>query len=155
MAFGLVAYAVLLGVDRMIAGAPEGLRWVGAGVLVVAGVYQLTPLKDVCLRHCRTPIGSLFRYASFQGRTRDLRVGAHHGAYCVGCCWGLMALVIALGVMNLAAMAAIAAVILVEKLWRHGVGFSRAVGASLIVAGVLAPWNQWLLPGLHAHTMGM
>jgi predicted metal-binding membrane protein len=75
----------------------------------VAGLYQLTPFKDVCLRHCRSPLMQLLHYANFKRRWRDLRVGLHHGLYCVGCCWGLMAVLIAVGSMNVAAMAALAA----------------------------------------------
>ena len=90
------------------------------------------------------------RYAGFTGPTRDARVGLHHGVTCVGCCWGLMIVLVAVGVMNIAAMAAIAIVIFVEKLWRYGAGFGRVVGVALIVTGVAALWYPWLLPGLHA-----
>ena len=62
--------------------------WVGAGVLVAAGAYQLTPLKDFCLRHCRSPIAFLLHVSGYKGRLRDVRVGIYHGVYCVGCCWG-------------------------------------------------------------------
>ena len=67
-------------------------------------------------------------YAGYKGRGRDLRVGLHHGATCVGCCWGLMIVLVAVGVMNLAVMAALAVVIFAEKLWRYGKPFGQAVG---------------------------
>ena len=69
-----------------------------------AGLYQLTPLKDLCLSHCRSPLGLLLHYGSYRGKARDLRVGVHHGGYCLGCCWALMVILIAVGVMNIAAM---------------------------------------------------
>ncbi|MGZ8652515.1 MAG: DUF2182 domain-containing protein [Actinomycetota bacterium] len=152
-AFGLLAYVSLLGAGRLVDTSPTAARWVGAAIFAVAGIYQLTPLKEACLRHCRSPVGSLFHYASFRGPARDLRVGMHHGAYCVGCCWGLMIVLIAVGAMNIAVMAVLAAVILVEKVWQYGRQFSMAVGGALLVVAVLAPWNLWLLPGLHMASM--
>ena len=152
-AFGVAVYGVLLEAGRLAAGAPGTARWVGASIFALAGVYQLTPLKGACLRHCRTPVGSLFHYASYKGPGRDLRVGVHHGLYCVGCCWGLMIVLIAVGAMNLPAMVAIAGVILIEKVWRHGPAFSRTIGVSLLVVAVLAPFIPALLPGLHTAPM--
>src|SRR5262249_2136713 len=96
----------------------------------------------------RSPVGSLFHYASYSGPMRDLRVGMHHGLYCIGCCWGLMIVLIAVGTMNIAVMAALAAVILIEKVWRYGRPFAMAVGAGLIVVAVLALFVPRLLPGL-------
>ena len=94
-------------------------------------------------------------YVGFKGRSRDVRVGLHHGATCVGCCWGLMVLLIAVGVMNVPAMAALAAVIFIEKIWRYGKPFGRAVGLALLATGALAIWFPWLLPGLHMASMPM
>jgi predicted metal-binding membrane protein len=148
-AFGLLAYLALLAADRVVGGSPTTAKWVGAGIFLLAGVYQLTPLKGACLRHCRSPIGSLFHYASFKGPARDLRVGMHHGLYCVGCCWGLMIVLVAVGAMNIAVMAALAGVILIEKIWRYGRPFARAVGITLLVLAVSALFMPRLLPGLH------
>jgi predicted metal-binding membrane protein len=120
------------------------------GIFITAGVYQVTPWKDWCLRRCRSPIGALMYYLGFKGRGRDLRVGLHHGATCAGCCWGLMIVLIAVGVMNVAVMAALAAVIFAEKLWRYGKPFAQATGVVLVAVGVLAVWFPWLLPGLHS-----
>jgi predicted metal-binding membrane protein len=122
-------------------------------IFTAAGSYQFTPWKDGCLRRCRTPIGALMHYLGFTGRSRDLRVGLHHGATCAGCCWGLMMVLIAVGVMNIAVMAALATVIFTEKLWRHGKAFAQAVGVVLVAVGVLAIWFPWLLPGLHVSSM--
>ncbi len=82
-------------------------------------------------------------------------MGLHHGAYCVACCWGLMIVLIAVGAMNIAVMAALAVVILIEKVWRYGRPFSMAVGGVLLLAAALAPWHPWLLPGLHMTTTPM
>jgi predicted metal-binding membrane protein len=147
-AFGLLAFVVLITADRLVDGSPTPAKWIGAGIFLLAGLYQLTPLKRACLRHCRSPIGSLFHYASFKGPARDLRVGAHHGFYCVGCCWGLMIVLVAVGVMNIGVMAALAAVILIEKVWRYGRPFAIAVGIALIVLAALALFMPGLLPGL-------
>jgi predicted metal-binding membrane protein len=146
--FGAAVYVVLLGAGRLAHDAPDVARWAGAAIFAVAAVYQLTPLKTACLRHCRSPVGSLFHYASYKGPGRDLRAGAHHGLYCVGCCWGLMIVLVAVGAMNIPAMVALSGVILVEKVWRHGRAFSRAVGVSLLVVAALAPFVPSLLPGL-------
>jgi len=152
-AFGAVAFAALVGADRLLAASPIAAKWLGVTVFVAAGIYQLTPWKDFCLRRCRTPFGALMHYAGFKGRSRDVRVGVHHGTTCVGCCWGLMIVLVAVGVMNVAVMAALAAVIFVEKLWRYGKPFGRAVGLALVAIGILAIWYPWLLPGLHMTTM--
>lgn len=148
-AYGAVVFVVLTGTGRLLVAAPTTARWLGVVILVIAGVYQMTPWKDWCLRHCRSPIGAMVHYIRFTGRIRDLRVGMHHGAACVGCCWGLMIVLIAVGVMNVAAMIALAAVIFAEKIWRRGKSFGLAVGVLLLVTGLLAIWFPWLLPGLH------
>ncbi len=148
--YGLLAFAALLGTERLVDVSPEAAKWLGVGIFAVAGLYQLTPLKDACLRHCRSPMGALLHYANFKGAARDLRVGIHHGLYCVGCCWGLMVVLVAVGVMNVAAMAGLAAVIFLEKLWRRGPLLTRAVAVAFLAVAVLAPFYPWLLPGLRA-----
>jgi len=152
-AVGVVAFAALVGTGRLLMASPAAAKWLGVAILMTAGVYQLSPWKDWCLRRCRSPIGALMFYVGFKGRSRDVRVGLHHGATCAGCCWGLMIVLIAVGVMNLAVMAALAVVILAEKLWRYGKPFGRAVGVVLVAIGILAIWFPWLLPGLHVATM--
>jgi predicted metal-binding membrane protein len=154
-AYGLVAFAALLGTQRLVRVAPHGVKWLGVAIFAGAGLYQLTPLKDRCLAHCRSPLMQLLHYSGFRGRARDLRVGLHHGAYCVGCCWGLMVVLIALGVMNVAAMAGLAVVIFLEKLSRHGRALARVVGLGFLGVAVLAPFHPWLLPALRAGEMGM
>lgn len=147
-AFGLAAYGALSVIGSLVDGHPGAGRWLGAAAFLLAGLYQLGPLKRVCLLHCRNPLAHLVRYARFRPWARDLRVGAHHGLYCVGCCWGLMIVLVPLGVMNLAAMAGLAAVIFLEKLWRWGPWLTWAVGIVFLVLAVIAPFQDGLLPGL-------
>jgi predicted metal-binding membrane protein len=150
---GAVAFATLTGTGRLLTASPTAAKWVGVAIFIAAGIYQLTSWKDWCLRRCRSPIGALMYYVGFKGRGRDVRVGLHHGATCAGCCWGLMIVLVAVGVMNVVVMAGLAAVIFAEKLWRHGKPFGQAVGVVLVAIGVLAIWFPWLLPGLHAAGM--
>src|SRR5262249_38286010 len=106
------AYVVLRVVDHYAGDSDNAMRAIAAGVLAVAGVYQLTPLKARCLRHCRSPLAQLLHYGNVRGPLRDLKVSIHHALYCVGCCWALMALFIAFGVMNVWIMVVLAAVVL-------------------------------------------
>ena len=152
-AVGAVVFAALAGTGRLLTASPMAAKWLGVAIFIAAGIYQLTPWKDWCLRRCRSPIGSLMYYIGFRGRSRDVRVGLHHGATCAGCCWGLMILLIAVGVMNVAVMAALAVVIFAEKLWRYGKPFGQTVGVVLVAIGVLAIWFPWLLSGLHVSAM--
>ncbi len=152
-AIGVAAFAALAGAGRLLTASPTAARWLGVGIFIVAGVYQLTPWKDWCLRRCRSPVGALMYYIGFKGRSRDVRVGLHHGTTCAGCCWGLMIVLVAVGVMNVAVMAALAVVIFAEKLWRYGKPFALAVGVVLVAVGILAIWFPWLLPGLHVSMM--
>lgn len=153
-AFGLLAYAALALTGGLVEDHPAAGRWIGAAAFLLAGLHQLGPLKSVCLRHCRDPMGHLVRYAGFRRPARDLRVGLHHGAYCVGCCLGLMVVLVPLGVMNVAAMAGLAVVIFIEKLWSRGPLLARAMGIVFLVLAVLALSQDWLLPGLQ-ETMPM
>lgn len=110
-----------------------------AAVLITAGVYQWTPLKNACLRHCRSPVQFLTRHWQ-PGRAGALRLGVLHGAYCVGCCWALMALLFVGGVMNVLWIVALTAVVLVEKLAGAGVAASRLGGGLLVAWGLATLW---------------
>ncbi|WP_097241076.1 DUF2182 domain-containing protein [Streptomyces sp. 1331.2] len=147
-AFGLGAYGAAWAGGELAARAPGAAPWIGALLLAGAGLYQLTPLKDRCLSHCRSPVGFLLHFGGYTGRLRDLRVGLYHGGYCVGCCWGLMVVLIVVGVMNLAWMAGLAVAVFLEKTWRHGKAFSLVLGVALIGYACFVPWNPGLLPGL-------
>ena len=108
---------------------------VGAGALMAAaGVYQLTPTKRACLDHCRSPMEFLSRHWR-KGFGGAIVMGMHHGAYCLGCCWGLMALLFVGGIMNLLWVAALAAFVLIEKLTPFGRVAARVAGILLLLSG--------------------
>jgi predicted metal-binding membrane protein len=113
----------------------------GAAVLLLAGIYQMTPLKSVCLRQCQSPM-SFLMHRWRPGVRGAFRMGVDHGAYCLGCCWALMALLFVGGVMNLAVIAALTVFVGFEKLSPFGVRTARASGVVMIGAGIwmlLAP----------------
>ena len=136
---GLVAFALITLVGRaagdVLAWDRAG-RWVAGVTLLVAAGYELSPLKDVCLGKCRSPLGFLLG-AWRDGRWGALRMGARHGAWCVGCCWALMASLFALGVMSVAWMAFVAGLIALEKTlpWRRVATYGTAV--VLLTLGIL------------------
>jgi predicted metal-binding membrane protein len=106
-----------------------------AGIaLVVAGLYQMTPEKRACLQHCRNPIDFLVTYWR-PGPAGSFGLGVHHGWYCLGCCWALMVVLFAVGLMNLVWVAAISAAVLIEKTAWGGVAFARVTGVLLILVG--------------------
>ena len=109
----------------------------GAAILIAAGVYQLTPWKDACLRHCRSPVHFIAAHWR-PGAAGALRLGFAHGLYCLGCCWLLMALLFAGGVMNLLWIVAIALFVLAEKALPFGRASGQLAGAGLLVAGAAA-----------------
>ncbi len=109
-------------------------HWLGAGILIAAGLSQFTPLKAVCLRHCRTPLG--FLLGSWRsGRLGALRMGLEHGAFCLGCCWFLMVLLFFGGVMNLYWIAGLAVFVLLEKTIPLGHWLGRVAGVVLVAWG--------------------
>ncbi|UXN60953.1 DUF2182 domain-containing protein [Phyllobacterium zundukense] len=109
-------------------------RWLSGIVLIAAGLYQFSPLKNACLSHCRAPTGFLSSHWRPHA-LGALRLGALHGAFCVGCCWMLMALLFVGGVMNLVWVAALAILVLVEKVFPAGQWVGRAAGIALIAWG--------------------
>jgi predicted metal-binding membrane protein len=148
-AFGVLALLISAGAARLAAHNESAGEWIGAALLIAAGAYQLSPLKDRCLALCRSPLHILMRAGAFGGPVRHLRAGVYHGAQCIGCCWSLMAALIALGVMDLRWMVGFTVVITLEKIWRHGERVAVVAGIALIVLGLLAPWHPGLVPGLH------
>jgi predicted metal-binding membrane protein len=143
--FSLAATAAQWGLERaallspmMVSSSPV----LGATLLVSAGIYQLTPFKETCLEHCRSPahfIAERWR-TGFLGA---LRMGIDHGAYCLGCCWVLMGLLFFGGVMNLLWIAAITLFVLLEKLFPYGAGGGRWAGVGMIAAGALVLIGDW------------
>ncbi|MFF8592540.1 DUF2182 domain-containing protein [Streptomyces sp. NPDC015220] len=139
-AAGLPAYALAVGATHVASARPTTGTAVASAVFAVNGVYQLTALKDVCLTKCRSPVGLLLRYASYRGPSRHLRAGAHHGAFCLGCCWSLMLLLTAFGAMNLWLMVGLAAVVTAEKRLPRGRPVARVVGVTSLVLAVAVFW---------------
>jgi predicted metal-binding membrane protein len=154
-AAGLPAFGLAWLAGWLAGGHPGGAHLAAVAVFAVCGAYQLSPLKDRCLAHCRSPLGLLLHYGSYRGRLRDLRVGVHHGGYCLGCCWALMVILIAVGVMNVAAMVGLAALVLIEKTWSRGRVAGRLAGVAALALAAAIIWFPWLAPGLHAAPMMM
>jgi predicted metal-binding membrane protein len=151
--FFLTGYIVVWGLFSLIAtGAQWGLQASGrismmagsgshllsATILIAAGLWQLTPVKQACLRHCRSPLHFITR--GFRpGVQGALRMGAEHGAYCLGCCWFLMGLLFYGGVMNIFWIAGLAIYVLIEKVAPQGLWVGRIAGVVLLL------WGSWLL----------
>lgn len=145
-AFGYLAgWLIFAGVAAVLQWWLHGSGWLhghlletgalGAGLLLVAaGLYQLTPLKEACLAHCRSPMGFLMAHWH-DGRMGAFRMGLEHGVFCLGCCWVLMLLMFAGGAMSVAVMAALSVFILAERLLPAGPWVSRMPGFAMIAAG--------------------
>jgi len=117
-------------------GLAASSRSVGGAILIGAGVYQLTPAKSACLRHCQSPLGFLMSHWR-DGLGGAFRMGLRHGSYCLGCCWALMGVLFAVGIMNLAWVGVLTAFILLEKIGPAGILVSRAGGVVLIASGIV------------------
>jgi predicted metal-binding membrane protein len=149
-AYGVAAYGLFLVPRQWGASFLEwdgGGRYAAGGVIVAAGAYQLTPAKDVCLRHCRSPLHFL-AHRWRDGTLGALRLGVVHGSYCVGCCFGLFVILLAVGAMSLFWMAVIAAVILVEKVLPFGDRASRVFALAFVLLGLLVALEPSAVPGL-------
>lgn len=147
---GVVAFAIAVAGSRIagdVLAWDRAGRWVAAATLVLAAVYELTPLKDACLSKCRSPLGFLLG-AWREGWSGSLQMGAKNGAWCVGCCWALMASLFALGIMSIAWMAFVAALIAVEKTlpWHRVATYGTA--AILLGLGVLLLAAPGAIPAL-------
>jgi predicted metal-binding membrane protein len=149
-AYGLVAY----GLYRIVVHALGGpLAWDRAGPYVAgatvaaAGLYELTPLKSACLHHCRGPLA--FVVGGWrEGTGGALRMGAVHGGYCVGCCWGLMLVLFALGVMSLTWMAVVAGLVFVQKVLPGGEATTRLFAVGFVAVGMWIAASPRTVPGL-------
>jgi predicted metal-binding membrane protein len=138
--FSLLAATLQLALLQLGAVAPTTIgsaaRWFSAGVLIAAGLYQLSPLKSACLSHCRNPAQFLSRHYR-PGRSGAFRMGVRHGAFCVGCCWLLMALLFVGGVMNLAWIALLTLLVAAEKLLPGGRMVAIVAGTALVGWGAV------------------
>ena len=131
---GIVVWGAAIAASTIV--MPEQRAVAVAAILLLAGVYQFTPLKSTCLRACRTPADFLLTHW-YRGLSGQLRLGVEHGLYCLGCCWALMALFVGVGAMSLVWAAGIALVVLIEKVLPEGVMFGRIAGGLLIVAAAI------------------
>jgi predicted metal-binding membrane protein len=151
-AFGVLAFALATVVDRLAADSGWIMgQWARiAGVLLIAaGLYQLTPLKDVCLSKCRSPMA--FLMTSWRdGKTGAVQMGLRHGGYCLGCCWLLFVILVPLGVMNVAAMVVITLFVFGEKCLPAGNHLARAAALLLVVYGIVV----LAVPGALPTTVG-
>ena len=155
--YGLGAWVLF----RLVAWIDPGfLAWndagayIAGGAIAAAGLYELTPLKQICLKHCRGPLHFIF--SSWRnGPLGAVRMGIEHGAYCVGCCWGLMVILFALGVMSLFWMAVIAAIIFAEKVLPHGIRLSRVFAVAFVAFGIWIALAPASVPGLTDPGAGM
>jgi predicted metal-binding membrane protein len=127
----------------------DALAYGIAGVLLVAGLYQVSPLKQVCLRHCRSPVGFILGHwrAGWRG---GLAMGWAHAVYCLGCCWALMVVLVAAGAMGLSWVLLIAVVVAAEKLLPYGEWIARLTGVTLILLGVAVAIRPHLAMALRA-----
>jgi predicted metal-binding membrane protein len=147
-ASGIVAFAAAVAAERI------AITWhltatqtarIGGGLLIVAGFYQLSPWKNVCLTKCRTPM-SFIVTSWHDGLSGALRMGVEHGVYCLGCCWLLFVILFPLGIMNVAAMAVITLLIFAEKSFRWGQRVAQIASAALVVYGLLVLFVPSILP---------
>jgi len=156
---GYIAVWALIGVIpligflafRNLSAAAADSRWlptVAGAILIGAGAYQFTRWKAVCLKACRSPMSFLMTHDWGGGSRSAFKAGVTHGAYCLGCCWALMAVLVVVGLMNLVWMAGIALIFLAEKNWKHAVGLTKFVGAALIVLGIAVVVRPGILPNI-------
>ena len=131
---GIIVWGAAIAANAIV--MPEARALGVAAILLIAGVYQFTPLKSTCLRTCRTPADFLLTHWH-RGLSGQVRLGVEHGLYCLGCCWALMALFVGAGAMSLVWAVGIALVVLVEKVRPEGIAFGRIAGALLIAAAVI------------------
>jgi predicted metal-binding membrane protein len=151
---GVVPLLGFLGFRDLAADAGDS-RWlptVAGVILIVAGGYQFTRWKAICLRHCRSPMSFLMTHDFGGGSVSAFKAGLSHGAYCLGCCWALMAVLVVVGLMNLVWMAGIAIVFLLEKNWTHGVMLTKVIGSALVALGIAVIISPDILPRIAGAT---
>ena len=148
--YGVTAYGVfraITAIDPSFLAWDAGGAWIAGSAIAAAGIYQLTPLKRVCLSHCRTPLHFILQGWK-EGWSGALRMGLVHGGYCVGCCWGLMLILFALGVMSLFWMVVVAAIIFAEKVTPFGARLLRALAVAFVLFGIWVALAPGSVPGL-------
>src|ERR687898_1654732 len=132
----LLGWSVVMNNTIMTADSASLLQYLYGSLLIVAGVYQFTPLKRICIGYCESPM-SFFMRRWREGTSGAVNMGLYHGMYCLGCCWAYFLLMVALGWMNLLWMGLFAGIIFGEKIWSRGIWVARAAGVGLAITGVL------------------
>jgi predicted metal-binding membrane protein len=152
--WALTGVPIYLGSVALSAVTPKALAYASAGVLIIAGIFQLSPLKQVCLRHCRSPLGFLFEHWR-EGWHGGLAMGWAHARYCLGCCWALMVVLVVAGAMGLPWVLLIAAIVAAEKLVPRGEWVARLTGVALVLLGLAVAVRPDLAIALRAggHSM--
>ena len=141
----LLGWSVVMNNTIMTADSASLVQYLYGSLLIVAGVYQFTPLKRICIGYCESPM-SFFMRRWREGTSGAVNMGLYHGMYCLGCCWAYFLLMVALGWMNLLWMGLFAGIIFGEKMWSRGIWVARAAGIGLAVIGVLV--SAGMLPSL-------
>lgn len=152
-ALGVLAYVLALGAETVAAGfdvVSDNAARIGGVLIVVAGAYQFSGLKDRCLTECRSPLAFVMEHWQ-DGRAGAVRMGIHHGWLCAGCCWALMAVLFPIGMMNIAALAAVTAFVYAEKVLPGASVLRPAAGIALVLFGVAVLVEPSLLPGTIPH----
>ena len=148
----LLGWSVVMNSTIMTTGNSLLIQYLYGSLLIVAGAYQFTPLKRICIGYCESPM-SFFMRRWRDGTSGAVNMGVYHGIYCLGCCWAYFLLMVALGWMNLLWMGLFAGIIFGEKIWSRGIWVARAAGIGLTVAGILVAAG--MLPSLVSSATSM
>ena len=148
----LLGWSVVMNNTIMTADSASLVQYLYGSLLIVAGVYQFTPLKRICIGYCESPM-SFFMRRWREGTSGAVNMGLYHGMYCLGCCWAYFLLMVALGWMNLLWMGLFAGIIFGEKMWSRGIWVARAAGIGLAVIGILV--SAGMLPSLVSSATSM
>jgi predicted metal-binding membrane protein len=146
----LLGWSVVMNSTIMATGNSLFIQYLYGSLLLVAGAYQFTPLKRICIGYCESPM-SFFMRRWRDGTSGAVNMGVYHGIYCLGCCWAYFLLMVALGWMNLLWMGLFAGIIFGEKMWSRGIWVAKAAGIALAITGVLVAAG--LLPSLISSTV--
>src|SRR5215210_5900623 len=148
----LLGWSAVMNSTIMTTGNTVFIQYLYGSLLIIAGAYQFTPLKRICIGYCESPM-SFFMRRWRDGASGAFKMGVYHGIYCLGCCWAYFLLMVALGWMNLLWMGLFAGIIFGEKIWSRGIWVARAAGVGLIVVGSLVA--SGMLPSLVSSDVSM
>jgi predicted metal-binding membrane protein len=148
----LLGWSVVMNNTTMTTGSTSLVQYLYGSLLILAGVYQFTPLKRICIGYCESPM-SFFMRRWRDGTSGAVNMGLYHGIYCLGCCWAYFLLMVALGWMNVLWMGLFAGIIFAEKMWSRGIWVARAAGIQLVVIGILV--SAGMLPSLVSSPISM